>query len=128
LYASAFPGQPVPPGAALRLRSERLKLAALTGPADLASKPEDALATLQILHAVNTHIPENMKLFINEIVLEPDELHLAGQTTSHDAAGLLVKSLNQSPGLEADPPRTKLRPDKTTDIRLVARKKVEPND
>jgi hypothetical protein len=129
IYASVFPGATPPPGAALRVQSERIKLSGLTeegGPALPAQT--SGLAALEVLHTVSASIPEQMRLFVQEIVLEPGEVRLSGLTTSHEAAGEFVQAMNKLSDLEVEPPRTKLRPDKTVDFRMTARRKGEVDE
>lgn len=125
MYGNVFPGAALQPGAALRVRSERIKLEGLTGSVEVdpAGGPSN-LVSFELLHAVTAGIPAAMKLNLSEVIIDEDGIRLAGQTTSHEAAGELVRSLNEAAGVRADPPRTKLRPDKTVDFRIAARKAV----
>lgn len=120
-YAAAFAGASPPPGAAIRLRSERIKLQGLTGTDHSSPVLNTAgLIAFELLHAATAAIPPGMKLNLSEVIIEEDELRFAGQTTSHEAAGDWVSALNQAGTLTAEPPRTKLRPDKTVDFRIRA--------
>lgn len=120
-YRAAFGGASPPPGAALRLRSERIKLQGLTGTDHLSPVLNTAgPIAFELLHAATAAIPPGMKLNLSEVIIEEDELRFAGQTTSHEAAGEWVSALNQAGTLTAEPPRTKLRRDKTVDFRIRA--------
>ena len=122
IYQTVFPDADPSPAAALRLRSERIKLEALTDRGDVKARDlsSSALDTFELLHKVMAHIPVDLKVHVNDIVLDDQGIRLAGQTTGHGAAGDLVRQLNKAPGLTVDPPRTKLRKDGTVDFRVRA--------
>jgi len=122
IYAEVFPGQAVTSGAALRVESERIKLQGLTsnkqeGDAFAAPRP---LEVFELLQSVTAAAPEQLKLFVNELVVDDQGLRLIGQTTSHSAAGDLVQALNRVPSIDVEPPRTKLRNDRTVDFHIHA--------
>jgi len=123
VYREATASETVPPAAALRLRSERIKLEGLT---DTGGAMPDArasgLASLELLHTITAHVPPEVKLHVDEVLLDEAGVRVSGQTTSHNAAGEIVQQLNTVPGLVVDPPRTKLRRDKTVDFRLHVRR------
>jgi hypothetical protein len=121
-YTRVFPDAVVPVGASLRLRSERISVEGLTqgsGPG-VAAVRDSALETFQLLHAVTANVPPEVKLHVDEITLDSQGLKLAGRTTSHHAAGELVRTLNLNTDLSVAPPRTKLRTDKTVDFSIRA--------
>ena len=123
VYADVFPGQSLPPGAALRMRSERIKLEGLT---EGARDADQVLKTngrqpLGLLLLITEHIPPNLKLHVTQIVVDDTNFKIIGQTTDHGAAGHLVQALNEMPGCEVDPPRTKLRKDLTVEFQIRAR-------
>jgi hypothetical protein len=122
VYAGVFPGVPTPAGAAFRLRSECIKLEGLTqqGPIERSDLTPDSLQAFDLLHDVTVAIPAELKLYVTEISLDDGGIRLAGQTTSHAAAGDLVRRLNAVPGIAVHPPRTKLRKDHTVDFRIRA--------
>jgi hypothetical protein len=130
IYQRAFPEKAVPPGAALRLRSECIKLEGLTERATIETpdlKPS-SLETFDLLHDVTAAIPADLKLHVNEIQVDDRGIRLAGQTTSHTAAGKLVQELSAIPSLTVEPPRTKLRKDRTVDFRIRAERGNHGND
>ena len=123
VYRSATSSRTVPPAAGLRLRSERIKLEGLTDVDDTMSDTRaSGLASLELLHAITANMPPKVKLHVNEVLLDEAGVRLSGQTTSHNAAGEIVQKLNGVAGLAVDPPRTKLRRDKTVDFRMHARR------
>jgi hypothetical protein len=127
LYREVLGDSKVPTGAALRLRSERIRLEGLTQSGDAhQALPATGLGSLQLLHLFAANAPSGVKLDVNEIVLDENGIQVAGQTTSHDAAGELVRTLNQVAGLQVEPPRTKLGSDRTVDFRLNAKRREEP--
>ncbi len=124
IYRQAFPDQPIPPGASLRLQSERIKLEGLTETATGRGNSIDlnGLAAFELLQQAVARIPSGLKLHVTEIGVNHSALRISGQTTSHSAAGELVQQLNQIPMLAVDPPRTKLRKDRTVEFKIHARR------
>ena len=80
------------------------------------------LASLELLHTITANVPPKTKLHVDEVLLDEAGVRVSGQTTSHNAAGEIVQRLNTVAGLAVDPPRTKLRRDKTVDFRLHVRR------
>ena len=117
-YRHVFPDVTPPPGAAMRLRSERIKLAALTeaSQSSEAALQGGGLVSLRLLEQVISRIPKEVKLDVTEIVVDDRSVRVSGRTTSHGAAGELVQMLGGVPSLAVDPPRTKLRKDHTVDF------------
>ncbi|MGD2111015.1 MAG: hypothetical protein PVI86_16685 [Phycisphaerae bacterium] len=130
VYGQAFPGEPAPPGAALRLRSECIKLEGLTERTVIETSDlrPNSLGTFDLLHDVTSAIPANLRLYVNEILVDDRGIRLAGQTTSHAAAGELVQQLNAIEKLVVDPPRTKLRKDQTVDFRIRAERQTDDGE
>jgi hypothetical protein len=121
--AEVFPGVPFTAAAPLLVRSERIKLEGVTeragGPVRLGLA---GLEALDLLGEVVARVPAGMKLDLSEIAVDERVLRLVGRTTSHDAAGALVKSLNAGGRFAGDAPQTKLMGDGTVQFRVVARR------
>jgi hypothetical protein len=126
-FQGVHPGQPVPPGVALRLRSECIKLEGLTkgNAGGQANIRQPGAEPLERLCRTVGEIPPHMKLFVTELLVDETSLRMDGQTTAHNVAGSLVQAFNRLPDLDVDPPRTKLRKDKTVDFRIHARKRTD---
>jgi len=124
IYRRAI-GDPVPLGAALRLRSELIKLEALTDRStNQNSLPQSSgLAAFELLHEMMLKIPDELKLNVSEILIDEQAVRVVGQTSSHSAAGELVRQLNLIPDLTVNPPRTKLRQDRTVDFHIYGIRK-----
>lgn len=123
IYAQVYPGETVPPEAALRLRSERIKLEGLTDDGrDTGIKSSDnGLALFSWLSGIVEQISADLKVNVTEILVDRRSVRLSGRTTSHGKAGELVQAINNVPPLAADPPQTKLRQDRTVDFRINAK-------
>lgn len=130
IYAQAFPGQTPPPEAALRLRSERIKLEGLTHQGDEKTeiRSGNGLQLFELMHEILNQLPDDLKIAISEILLDERALSFKGRTTSHGQAGKLVHALNQIPTISAEPPNTKLRKDQTVDFRINARVQRTPTN
>ena len=130
IYLQAFPGLTPPPEAALRLRSERIKLEGLTDRGDKKTDIQwgNGLRLFELMHDILNQLPDDLKLAISEILLDERTVSFTGRTTSHGQAGQLVHALNQIPAISADPPNTKLRKDHTVDFRINARVQRTPTN
>lgn len=130
IYSQAFPGQKPPPEAALRLKSERIKLEGLTDRGDEKTEFQsgNGLQLFELMHDILNKIPDDVKLAISEILLDERTVSFTGRTTSHGQAGQLVRALNQLPAISAEPPNTKLRKDHTVDFRINARVQRTPTN
>ena len=130
VYAEVYPGESAPPEAALRLRSERIKLEGLTDATggDGGEPRRPGSAVLEFMQGVAEHIPAKLKLHVTELMADDESMTVAGRTSSHGAAGDLVQALNRAPGLAAEPPRTKLRKDGTVDFRMTIVRSTEADD
>lgn len=130
LYQQVFPKTTMPPGAALRVRSERIKLQALTrqGGVSVAPFNKAPMDPLAGLHDIAAVIPKDLRLFVTELVVDEDGATMAGRTIAHSAVGDLVQALNTISGMQFDPPRTKLRPDKTVDFTIKGRRVFHERD
>ncbi len=126
IYQSVFPSTALPSGAALRVRSERIRLAGLTRTGEVRgeSPVHHDLETFDLLHQLTASIPPHVRLHVNEIEIDAEGIRVAGQAAAHAAAGEWVQEINRSASLRADPPRTNLRKDGTVDFRIFARKEV----
>jgi len=104
LYRELFPGQPPPPGIALRIASERRRLEGLTlaGPSAL-QPPFDAVATLRVVMAA---LPADVALDLDEVRIEEQAVTLRGRTRDHQQAERLATALNSAAGLACPAPRT----------------------
>ncbi|MBI4716623.1 MAG: hypothetical protein HY763_02370 [Planctomycetes bacterium] len=120
VYRRVFPDGAVPAAAGARLRSELAKLTGVTRQAAEAAvvSTSSGLALVEQLAALAALLPEQTKVYLAELVADADALILSGQTTSHQAAGEMVQSMNQLPGWTVEPPRSKLRKDQTVDCRI----------
>ncbi len=124
LYATVYPGESVPPSAALRLRSERIKLEGLTNGTKQTAMPgsEHGLHTLALMSDLVRQIPSQVRLRLDELSADDRGMKLVGGTRAHSDAGLLVQAFNELDALAADPPRTKKNKDSTVGFRVQIRR------
>lgn len=127
IYQSVFPDSEVPPAAALRLRSERIKLEGLTEnvPADTASLGFSSMQVLYLLREVTSRVPDDLRLRLDELLVDPKTVRISGKTSSHSEAGRLVKSLNSVPDFAFGPPQTRLLADRTVEFRIHGSRVVD---
>jgi hypothetical protein len=129
LYESALGGPAPATGAALRLRSERIKLEGLThSGVDRDELVPGSAGAVRALQWLSSEIPSGVKLDVSEIAIDSEGLRVTGCTTTHEAAGDLVAALNESGKFEVDPPRTKLKSDKTVEFRISAKRKSNADE
>lgn len=122
IYQRVYESSSVPPGAALQLRSERIKLEGMTTTDGVDDTLHDrrGLAVIESLAHVIAALPDDVKISVDELVIDASAVELAGRTTAHSHAGRLVQGLNRLSRIAATPPRTKLRTDETVDFRIRA--------
>ncbi|MCK6464030.1 MAG: hypothetical protein L6Q93_04165 [Phycisphaerae bacterium] len=105
VYATVFPVETLPAGAALRLASERKRLEGLTRQ---GSKTPDspADAPLDALRAWVAELPADVRIFLENVRLDGNQIALRGKTVEHRDAEKIVEALSKVEGVEARPPRT----------------------
>ena len=125
VFADVFPDQPVPPGVALRLASERRRWSQLTqAPAEAPRRSSDILACLRDL---TTSVPHEMRIDVQELRIGPRDVMIRASARDHRDAESLASSLDKSGSLRCEPPRTQRLPDGTIQFDLHAAR-VEPVD
>jgi len=109
IYREAFDHSgPPPPGAALRMASERIRLEALRtngSELDIASGPKnhDPLGALRDWVA---GLPSDVRVMLTHARVDETSLQVRGRTRQHRDAERLTESLKRLPGLSTRPPRT----------------------
>jgi len=101
-YHEALPNRPVPQAVKSRLRSERARLAGLSGMS--AAIPPQASA-LESLRTVMASIPASMRIRVSDIRIGPDGILLDGQVRAHTDAEIIGRSLAAA-GFAVEPPFT----------------------
>ncbi|MBZ0325361.1 MAG: hypothetical protein K8F57_04120 [Alphaproteobacteria bacterium] len=105
VYATVFPVETLPAGAALRLASERKRLEGLTRQGSKTpGSPADA--PLDALRAWVAELPADVRIFLETVRLDENQLALRGKTAEHRDAERIVEALSKVEGVEARPPRT----------------------
>lgn len=107
-YRRVFDADRLPPGAAMRLASERIRLEGLTstGRSRVATDPRSRPRPLEVLRNWVANLPSDIRVLLTNARLEGDHMSLRGQTTSHRDAERIVEAVNTIPGLQARSPRT----------------------
>jgi len=125
LYARAFPDRSCPPGIALRVASERIRLEGLTrrarGSGDDASLP-DGNALLAALRDLVAAIPTEVRLFVQDLRLDEGHLSLRGTAKTHAEAERIAKALRTVDGVTPSPPRSDTRREGGVNFSLHARR------
>lgn len=103
-FAAVFPNEPVPAGVALRLGSERRRLEGLTTPT--LGTPGAEGDALELLRLLVRSIPGDLRLTLQEIRIDGNDVTLRGLTRDPGQAERLVQSLGPACGLQMNPPRT----------------------
>ena len=132
LYTQSFPGRPVPPGIALRIASERIRLEGLTRSANPDST-RNALLPAQTVPEELRHliaaIPTDVRLFVQDLQLDDHHLTLRGTARSHAEAERIASALRDAHGWVPSPPRSDVRRGGGVGFALHARRGTdEPND
>lgn len=122
LYGKVYPGESAPPGASMRIRSDRKKLEALTNTRQIAEAPDvPGLRVLELWSELARRLPDDLRVHVTELAFDRGGIQLAGGTRSHTDAGRLVQTFNEIPNVHAEPPHTKLSRDGTVDVRVTAK-------
>ena len=108
LYRTVFDGQPIPPEAALRVASERVRLEGLTGRNRGSERSVTGTlpAPLEVLRGFVAALPPETRIYLDEARLDENQLLLRGQTVEHRDAERIAEAVSAAPGVEARPPRT----------------------
>jgi hypothetical protein len=105
IYRGVFPdAERLPPGAALRLASERIRLEALTRPSQRGA--EEGLAPLAGLREFVATLPQETRILLLEARLDARQWSLRGQTVEHRDAERIAEALGKVRGIRAHSPRT----------------------
>jgi hypothetical protein len=120
VFAELLPNEPIPAGVALRLASERRRWEGLTlaeGPDRPASR--DALDTLRAIVAA---LPADVRVDLQELRIEDQDVTLRGRLSDHRQAEQLAAAVGRLPGLECGAPRTHRLPEGGVEFFLHAQR------
>ena len=124
VYREAFPGRDVPPAVLSRLRGQAREARGLTGrggpPGLGGGAAPDRPSAFTTLTSVLMAVPEDLRIRVLEIHVEPDRIDVDGQARSHGDAERLAASLRVIPGWRVDPPSTQTLRDRGVGFTLTA--------
>lgn len=118
-YHTVFPAGELPPGAALRLASERIRLEGLTRKGD-ASAGLVASGPLVRLREAVAALPADVRVLLTESRIDEQQFLLRGQTAEHRDAERIAEAVAAVPGIEVRPPRTTRLKSGGVDFTIVA--------
>jgi hypothetical protein len=105
VYGEAFANQPAPPGAAMRLASERIRLEALTRKQTNSSEVHEA--PLDVLREFVALLPGDVRITLQEARIDDKQIALRGLTAEHRDAERIAESMHKLTGVDVRPPRTR---------------------
>lgn len=107
-YREVFDTLILPPGASMRLSSERVRMEGLAGKRNAASSSERKTLPppLHVLREFVESIPSDVPILVHEARIDGQQLTLRGMTREHRDAERLVEALNRVAGVRALAPRT----------------------
>ena len=110
IFKKVLPSSKIPTSPAMRLASEKRRLEGLTGTSNIA-KPEEAeilsrSGPLDDLVLFVEQLPLNVRIGIQELNIDQQQLTIRGQTTDHRDAERIAEVVNRIPSVHAPPPRT----------------------
>ena len=111
-FVEIFAGRPCPPGVTLRVASERIRLEGLTrsaGRAEAADSTVEITPLLDTLRDIAAAIPDDVRLFVQDLRIDERHLALQGTARRHTEAEQIAKALRKIPGLVPAPPRSDAR-------------------
>lgn len=108
IYREVFRTDTLPPGAALRVASERIRLEGLTSVRGTVAtqSTEPTLQPLATLRDIVAGLPTDVRVMLLDVRLDDKQLTIRGQTLKHRDAERIVETINNLPELVAHPPRT----------------------
>lgn len=105
VYGQIFAQQSAPPGAAMRLASERIRMEALTRKQSI--KTDTQGAPLDVLREFVVQLPNDVRITLQEARIDDKQMALRGLTAEHRDAERIAESLHKLPGVDVRPPRTR---------------------
>ena len=108
VYQKVFEASSLPPGAAMRLASERVRLEGLARTDVASSKQKEVVLPppFVALRNIVEMIPNDVPVLLNETRIDEHHLSMRGQTREHRDAERIVEAINKVPGIKALAPRT----------------------
>jgi hypothetical protein len=108
VYQEVFHADRLPPEAALRLASERVRLEGLTRRTKNTPTPlkPGLPPPLDVLRQLVAALPSDVRIMLTDARVDESQLVLHGQTVEHRDAERIAEAVAAAPGLESRPPRT----------------------
>jgi hypothetical protein len=119
-YRRVFPKGDIPAGVSSRLRSEAVRMAALSGAGE---RPPEQASALETLRLVAGNLAPGVRVKITDLHLGPTELTVEGEVLSHTDAQLISQALGRA-DFVMDPPRTELRGPDNVSFTLTGRRGI----
>jgi len=105
-YRTVLAADELPAGAALRLASERIRLEVLTHSGADSETLRLSEGPLETLRQIVAELPEDVRIMLDEMRLDEQQVTLRGKTASHRDAERIAESMGNVPRLQVRPPRT----------------------
>jgi len=105
-YRIVLAAEELPAGAALRLASERIRLEGLTHSGADSETLRLSEGPLETLRQIVAELPEDVRIMLDEVRLDQQQVTLRGKTASHRNAERIAESMGNVPRLQVRPPRT----------------------
>ncbi len=108
VYTRVFDTDRLPPGAAMHIASERIRLEGLTLTSAESVPPtgEATPSAVRTLRNVVAALPEDVRVMLLTARIDGTQMNLHGQTAEHRDAERIVEAINTVSGFSARPPRT----------------------
>jgi len=109
VYREVFPNADrLPPGSAMRLTSQRMRLEGLThtGSSPVLEGVEQGCSPVGLLRDMVAGLPADVRIMLLDATIDARQLTLHGHTTRHRDAELIAEAIGRIEGLTARPPRT----------------------
>jgi hypothetical protein len=123
-YREAFAADSLPPGSALRLASERIRLEGMTHGKDQAELVRAGEGPLEALREIVATIPPEVRIMLDEVRLDERQVTLRGKTASHRDAERISEAMGKVSGMRVRPPRTTRLQDGGVEFWIVAMRRV----
>ena len=117
LYERTLPGQTVPVNVRDRLRSESLRMTAMTGQS--AEVPQYASA-LTSLHELLSSLPADQRFRLLDLRIEPERVLMEGEARSHSEAEIIASAIRSRRRFDVSAPRSQQLKDTGVNFTLEA--------
>jgi hypothetical protein len=126
IYREVFEVDRLPPGAALRLASERIRVEGLTSKGEESGLAGESPSALEALRGVVAALPSDVRIMLTDLRIDEKQIALHAQTGQHRDAERIAEAIGTIEGLQVRPPRTTRLKSGGVEFALIATRGEQP--